>query len=77
MGIRDYPRIRCAKCSTLIHDVLWTRNDHDETLTCRVRCHGETDTMTLSSESLSPEVIDQIRRQEGSAFTAQAPARIK
>lgn len=65
------PRIRCAICDKPV-DRIFEEHDHiNDVWRLKVQCHGDTDYMAVPLFKLSIEQIDQIKGQEGVAFTVR------
>lgn len=65
------PKIRCAKCDKLVDWVYTSQDAHSDIVVIKVKCHGETDEMSLDLSKMSFDDVKQIDRQEGLAFTTK------
>ncbi len=65
------PRIRCAICDKPVDEVIEWYDDLSCEWRLKVRCHGDTDYMAVPLFKLSIEQIDQMKGQEGVAFTVR------
>ena len=63
------PKIRGAKCDKRVDWIYMSQDNYSDVVVIKVKCHGETDEMSIDLRKLSFNDIKQIDRQEGLAFT--------
>lgn len=68
---KQLPRIRCAICDKLVDEVIEMYDELSCEWRLKVRCHGDADYMAVPLFKLSPEQIDQMKGQEGGAFSVK------
>lgn len=65
------PRVVCAICNKLVDEVLEAHDYCNNAWRLKVRCHGDTDEMSIPLFNMTPEQVCQIKDQEGIAFSVK------
>lgn len=66
---KQLPRIRCAICDKPVDEVFEMYDDMNCKWWLKVRCHGDADVMAVPLFKLTPEQVNEMRNQEGVAFS--------
>lgn len=66
---KQLPRIRCAICDKPVDEVIEMYDDFSGEWRLKVRCHGDTDYMAVPLFKMTTQQIDQMKGQEGVAFS--------
>lgn len=68
---KQLPRIRCSICEKPVDEVIEMYDELSCEWRLKVRCHGDTDVMAVPLFKLTAQQIDQMKDQEGVAFTVK------
>jgi hypothetical protein len=71
MLTKHFLRIRCAICDKMVDEVVEMFDDRTREVNLKVCCHGDTDYMQIPSDMIIPMYIDQLKNQEGIAFSVK------
>ena len=69
--LKQIPTIRCAICNKLVDEVLEMYHEESREWRLKVKCHGDTDHMAIPLYELTRQQVDQIKKQEGVAFSVK------